>query len=211
MSEGKTLKEQNAKMIWTFFSFNALLFYFWAIAPIISFKNFDWQDILTGRGIWILVIPVVLFILKGLISSDQKAIITFWRFRNPLPACRAFSIYALKDNRVDFKRLETSYSPLPKTPKEQNTLWYRIYKNYQEEPVVKKSHKDFLLGRDMCAISLLFLVFGAVTGIFLMSDTTKWWYLIFAFLQYLILVIVTQNHGKRFVCNVLALETSKKL
>jgi hypothetical protein len=209
MSEGKTIKEQNAKMIWTFFSFNALLFYVLAIAPIISFKDFDRQVFITGRGIWLLVLPVVLFILNGLISSEQKAIITFWRFKNPLPACRAFSFYARKDDRVDFKRLETGYSPFPATAKEQNALWYRIFKNYQEEPIVKKSHKDFLLGRDMCAIAWLFLVFGSIIGIFLISDITKWWYLVFTLIQYLALAIVTQNHGKRFVCNVLALESLK--
>jgi len=210
MSEGKTLKEQNAKMIWTFFSFNALFFYILAIAPILTFKNFDWQEFVLGRGIWLLIIPVILFILNGLLSSDQKAIIAFWKFKNPLPACRSFSVFALKDDRVDFKRLEADFSPLPVTAKEQNALWYRIYKKYQEEHVVKKSHKDFLLGRDMCAIASLFLVFGGIIGIFLISDITKWWYLIFAFIQYLILAIVTQNHGKRFVCNVLALETSKQ-
>tara|TARA_R110000850_G_scaffold199977_2_gene326170 strand:- start:9837 stop:10433 length:597 start_codon:yes stop_codon:yes gene_type:complete len=197
-------------MIWTFFSFNALLFYVLAIAPIVSFKDFDWQAFLAGRGVWLLVIPVILFILNGILSSNQKATITFWRIKNPLPACRSFSVYARIDDRVDFKKLEKNYNPLPETAKEQNSLWYSIYKDYQEEPLVKKSHKDFLLGRDMCTIALLFLVFGGVLGIFLIADITKWWYLIYTFFQYIILAIVTQNHGKRFVCNVLALETSKK-
>ncbi len=209
MSEQKTLKEQNTKLIWTFFSFNALLFYVIAIAPIIDLKEIDWQEFVEGKGIWLLIMPLVLFILNGLLSSGQKAVISFWRFKNPLPACRSFSVYAQRDDRVDFKRLEEKHSPLPQNAKEQNSLWYRIYKTYQEELVVKKSHKDFLLGRDICSIALLFLVFGGIIGLFLISDITKWWYLIFALIQYLILAIVTQNHGKRFVCNVLALETSK--
>lgn len=209
MSKLKTLKEQNGKLIWTFFSFNMLLFYFLAIAPIINLEEFDWQEFVAGKGIWFLVIPLVLFILNGLLSSNQKAIITFWRLKNPLPACRSFSIYAKKDDRVDFKRLEEKYYPLPVNPKEQNSLWYRIYKTFQEDSVVKKSHKDFLLGRDLTSIALLFLVFGGILGLFLISDTTKWYYLVFSIIQYIILAIVTQNHGKRFVCNVLALETSK--
>lgn len=206
----KTLKEQNAKLIWTFFSFNALLFYALAITPIINFKEFDWQEFVTGRGIWLLIIPLVLFIINGLISSDQKAVITFWRIKNPLPACRAFSVYAKKDDRVDFSKLESIYSPLPETAKEQNSLWYKIYKSFQENPVVKKSHKDFLLGRDLTSIALLFLVVGGIAGIVLITGSTKWWYLAFAFIQYFILAVVAQNHGKRFVCNVLALETSKQ-
>ena len=206
----KTLKEQNAKLIWTFFSFNALLFYALAITPIINFEEFDWQEFVTGRGIWLLIIPLVLFIINGLISSDQKAIITFWRIKNPLPACRAFSVYAKKDDRVDFGKLESTYSPLPETAKEQNALWYKIYKSFQENSVVKKSHKDFLLGRDLTSIALLFLFVGGIAGIILITGSTKWWYLAFALIQYFILAVVAQNHGKRFVCNVLALETSKQ-
>ena len=206
----KTLKEQNAKLIWTFFSFNALVFYSLAITPLITFKDFDWQEFVTGRGIWLIIIPLVLFIINGLISSDQKAIITFWRFKNPLPACRAFSVYAHKDDRIDFKKLENNFSPIPETAKEQNSLWYKIYKTFQEDPVVKKSHKDFLLGRDMTSIALLFLVFGGVLGIFLITGSTRWWYLLFASVQYGVIAIVAQNHGKRFVCNVLSLETAKQ-
>lgn len=209
MNNQKTLKEQNAKLIWTFFSFNVLLFYILAIAPIINFKEFDWQEFVAGRGIWLIIIPLILFILNGLISSNQKAVITFWRFKNPLPACRAFSHYAQKDDRVNFKILKEKYNPLPETAKVQNSLWYKIYRIFQENPVVKKSHKDFLLGRDLSSIALLFFVFGGILGVFLISDITKWWYLIFAFFQYIILAIVAQNHGKRFVCNVLAIETSK--
>ena len=125
-------------------------FIFLAFAPIIDLKEIDWQEFVEGKGIWLLIIPLLLFILNGLLSSGQKAVISFWRFKNPLPACRSFSVYAQRDDRVDFKRLEEKRSPLPQDAKEQNSLWYRIYKTFQEEPVVKKSHKDFLLGRDMC-------------------------------------------------------------
>lgn len=210
MSNQKTLKEQNSKLIWTFFSFNALLFYILAIVPIIKFQEFDWQEFVRGQDVWLMVIPLILFILNGIISSNQKAVITFWRFKNPLPACRAFSHYAQKDDRIDNKILEAKFSPLPKTAKEQNSLWYKIYKLFQEDLIVKKSHKDFLLGRDLSSIALLFFVFGGLLGLFLISDVTKWWFLIFTFFQYIILAIVAQNHGKRFVCNVLALETSKQ-
>jgi len=211
MNNQKTLKEQNAKLIWTFFSFNALLFYTLAIVPSFEINEFDWEEFVTGKGIWLLITPLLLFIINGLISSNQKAIISFWRFKNPLPACRAFSHYSKKDDRIDLNNLELNFSPLPQLAKEQNSLWYKIYKIYQEEPLVKKSHKDFLFGRDMCSIASLFLIFGGIIGLFIMPSTTKWWYLFFTIFQYFILAIVTQNHGKRFVCNVLALETSNKV
>ncbi len=56
-------------------------------------------------------------------------------------------------------------------------------------------------------------VFALVTPIFIaihnrtfFDDTL--WYLIITIGQYIILALVTQNYGKRFVCTVLA-ETSK--
>ena len=105
--------------------------------------------------------------------------------------------------------IKPKFSPLPKTGKEQNSLWYKIYKKYQDNPIVKKSHKDFLLGRDLTAIAFLFLVFGGILALFIIPNAVKFYYLIFTLTQYIVLAIVAQNHGKRFVCNVLALETSK--
>lgn len=209
MTKLKTLKEQNSKLIWTFFTFNALLFYTLSFSPIIDLNDIDWAVFVSARGVWLLFLPLILFILNGLISSDQKARLCFWRFKHTLPGCRAFSKYLYKDDRIDKSYFLSQYAPLPDNPQEQNALWYKFYKTQQEEPSVKKSHKDFLLGRDICSISFLFLIFGGISGLFLIEGNIKWAYIGFAIIQYFILVLVTQNHGKRFVCNVLATESSK--
>jgi len=209
MTSQKTLKEQNSKLIWTFFAFNAILLYVLAFSPIIDISDLDWKEFISIRGIWLLIIPLVLFILNGLLSSNQKASICFWRLKHPLPGCRAFSVYMNKDDRIDKKHLNSSHNALPELPQEQNAIWYKMYKAHQEESLVKKSHKDFLLARDICSISLLFLLIGGSSSLFLIEGTVKWAYIGFALLQYLVLALVTQNHGKRFVCNVLAIETSK--
>jgi len=211
MTNPKTLKEQNSKLVWVFFSFNIVLFYLLGLSQIIKLEEVEIKSFLTVRGAWVLIVPLILFILNGIISSDLKATIVFWRFKNQLPACRAFSHYADKDDRIDKNYLITKYQQLPTIPKEQNSLWYKIYKVHQENPVVKKSHKDFLLARDICSIAVLFFFVGGISMLFIRNDSFGWAYLAFLFFQYLIFAIIAQNHGKRFVCNALAIETAKEI
>jgi hypothetical protein len=208
MAKSRTLKEQNSRLIWTFFSFNVILYYVLTIPQFGKIADFEISSFLSVKGVWILIVPLILFILNGIISSDLKATLCFWKIKNPLPACRAFSKYVDKDDRIDKAALQVKYGTFPTTPKEQNALWYKIYKSHQENPVVKKSHKDFLLGRDLCSISFLFLIFGGISMLIILRNDIKWLYFSFLIIQYLVLVIVTQNHGKRFVCNALAIETS---
>jgi hypothetical protein len=207
----KTLKEQNSKLIWIFFSFNVVLFYIIGLTQIITFSELEIKSFITVRGVWILIVPLLLFVLNGIISSDFKAILSFWRFKNPLPACRAFSYYADKDDRIDKNYLTSKFGQLPVLPKEQNSLWYKIYKKHQENPVVKKSHKDFLLARDIASVAFLFLIIGGISILFLTAETVRWIYIIYLLIQFIIFAIVAQNHGKRFVCNALSIETSTEI
>jgi hypothetical protein len=207
----KTLKEQNSKLIWVFFSFNVVLFYIVGLSQIINFSELEIKSFITVRGVWVLIVPLLLFVLNGIVSSDFKAILSFWRFKNPLPACRAFSFYADKDDRIDKNFLTSKFGQLPVLPKEQNSLWYKIYKKHQENPVVKKSHKDFLLARDITSAAFLFFIVGGISIIILSAESVKWLYVIYLLIQFVIFAIVAQNHGKRFVCNALAIETSTEI
>ena len=207
----KTLKEQNSKLIWVFFSFNVVLFYLIGLSQIIDFSELEIKSFITVRGVWVLIVPLVLFVLNGIISSDIKAVLSFWRFKNPLPACRAFSYYADKDYRIDKNHLMSKFGQLPSLPKEQNSLWYKIYKKHQENPIVKKSHKDFLLARDIGSIAFLFIIVGGISILFLTTESVRWIYIIYLLIQYIIFAIVAQNHGKRFICNALAIETSTEV
>lgn len=207
----KTLKEQNSKLIWVFFSFNVLLFYIIGLSQIVNFSELEIKSFITVRGVWVLIVPLLLFVLNGIVSSDIKAVLSFWRIKNPLPACRAFSFYADKDDRIDKIFLTSKFGQLPSLPKEQNSLWYKIYKKHQENPVVKKSHKDFLLARDIASVAFLFFIVGGVSILFLTAEAVKWIYIIYLFIQFIVFAIVAQNHGKRFVCNALAIETSTEI
>jgi hypothetical protein len=206
-----TLKEQNSKLIWVFFSFNVVLFYIVGLSQVINFSELEIKSFITVRGVWVLIVPLLLFVLNGIVSSDFKAILSFWRFKNPLPACRAFSFYADKDDRIDKNFLTSKFGQLPVLPKEQNSLWYKIYKKHQENPVVKKSHKDFLLARDITSVAFLFFNVGGISLLILSVESVKWLYVIYLLIQFIIFAIVAQNHGKRFVCNALAIETSTEI
>jgi hypothetical protein len=207
----KSLKEQNSKLIWVFFLFNVVLFYIIGLSQIINFSELEIKSFITVRGVWVLIVPLLLFVLNGIVSSDIKAVLSFWRFKNPLPACRAFSFYADKDDRIDKNFLTSKFGQLPSLPNEQNSLWYKIYKKHQENPVVKKSHKDFLLARDITSVAFLFFFVGGISILFLTAEAVKWIYIIYLLIQFLIFAIVAQNHGKRFVCNALAIETSTEI
>jgi hypothetical protein len=151
----------------------------------------------------------VLFILNGLLTPNQKAILVFWRFRHILPGNRAFSFHAHKDARIDSKNLALLYPNLPRNPVDQNRLWYKIYKSNSGDIAIVKSHKDFLLARDLTSMSFLFLIGIGIPSLILVRQPIKWYYAVFLLIQYLIMVILAKNHGNRFVRNVLAHESIK--
>jgi hypothetical protein len=203
-----TLKEQNARYVWVFFAFNSLLFYSLSFIPVINQADFDWKSFLIARGIWLLIVPIILFIVSGLLTSDQKAGLVFWRRRHALPGHRAFSIHLGSDTRIDAGVIKSRYNPLPNTPEEENALWYKLYKTHGEIPSVKRSHKDFLLGRELTSIAFLFLLIGGISGLFWIEGLNRFYYLSFMILQYITLSYVTMNYARRFVTNVLATEST---
>ncbi|RZM19700.1 MAG: hypothetical protein EOO88_37315 [Pedobacter sp.] len=107
------------------------------------------------------------------------------------------------------QRLEAMYGPLPTDPGEQNSLWYKLYRGNNAEVSVIKSHKDFLLARDMASITFLYIFITALPMLFFGNSPYNYYYFIALIIEYVFIVIVAQNHGKRFVTNVLAVESAK--
>lgn len=201
-----TLKTRNLPLLTAFVAGNYVAF--------ATVNGLPWEFLreikLTG-GILVFENPLVavalhmaVLLLSYLVPVSIKNTLVFWRIRHPLPGCRAFSVLAQKDSRVDLVALETTHGALPMTPEDQNRLWYRIYKERQNEPIVLSSHGMWLLFRDMTAISLILLILlGTITystqgarGSFLYSG--------FLLVQYLIVSQAARNTGERFTCNVLA-------
>lgn len=148
---------------------------------------------------------LLVFIFSGILPAKWKEMIVFWKIKNRLPGCYAFSKYAKEDNRIDLKLLESNYGVLPTDPREQNELWYKIYKNLNDSEI-NDSHKNFLLAREITVISFigLILIFP-----FLFLNYICVFMFLFLLIEFIIFRIIAKNYAERFVTNVLAYESSR--
>lgn len=158
------------------------------------------------------LLPIPVLILSSLVSADHKAILVFWHFKHPLPASRAFSVHAPADHRIDLAKLKKHVGPFPVDEREQNAKWYGLYKQVDSDPSVVDSHKNYLLFRDIAAMSLLLVVILPIPMYFTDVESTKiaisaTWFLG----QYLITAFAARTSGIRFVQNVLAVHATRKV
>jgi len=204
--KGKYLKTQNIPTVVTFIAWCVAVYVFFLSYPsntfeklLIVFKGQNSKD-----GFVVVFSPILILILTGVISSGNKARLVFWRLKNVLPGHRAFSKLAPNDPRINIQALTKKIGVLPDTPKDQNSGWFALYKKYAEAVTVLPAHRSFLLARDLCSIAFLFAVFGTCALAFSQfSLNGVLAYSFVMFLHYIVLAIVAQNHGNRFVCNVI--------
>jgi hypothetical protein len=132
--------------------------------------------------------------------------LVFWHWRNPLPGCEAFSRHGPNDHRVDMAALASKHGPLPTSPKDQNVLWYRLYRETRTEPSIEHAQRHFLLARDFAFMSLLMLVIlGIAAAIFIHPASTATIYVLLLMVQWGVATRAANVGGHRFVTNVLAL------
>ncbi|MFL0681953.1 MAG: hypothetical protein ACJLTB_02015 [Algoriphagus aquaeductus] len=197
----------NSANIWGFFLLNLLIFSACFFGSVLEEIPEQIQSFQIVRGLGILAAPILIFILNGILTSDQKAFLVFWKFRNTLPGHRAFTKYAKIDARVNLDRLVQLHGDLPTDEKEQNKLWYRLYRNNRVETVISKAHQNFLLARDLTSLSFLFLLCSL--GMFIVFNfKPSFIYASIVIFEYLIMMRLAQNHGRKFVRDVLAIESS---
>lgn len=167
-----------------------------------------WQRLSTPDGLLPFCFLLATLVLNGVVGNQGKNRLVFWRWRDPLPGCRAFTVAMAKDPRIDVVRLRAKLNPLPYKPKEQNALWYRLYKAHSDKRVIWEAHRAYLLTRDMTGMAAIFLV-GFSSGTFLVSIglklVTRYFFALLA--QYLIIATSARNYGNRFVANVLVEES----
>lgn len=117
---GQSLKAQNAWKLAGFVVANVVVF--WSILALGRLDTaslaealgaIDLKDAALGA-----LVPAAVLVLNGLIGSEWKAILVFWRLRNALPGCRAFSELAHRDPRVDLEALNAQFSELPSDSRE---------------------------------------------------------------------------------------------
>jgi hypothetical protein len=208
------IKDTYQKYLWIFIAFNIILF--WSILAkgffSIAFANDKLSVFFDVKSILFILSPIISLILSSLLSNSIKEVLVFWRVRDRLPGCRAFTCLIKKDTRIDCLELERLVGSFPDDPAEQNRLWYKFYKGCEDDKIVIGSHRDFLLTRDLCSISfLLIMILLPISLMFFQNNVLKISYSLFLVVQYLVLSIASKNFGNRFACNVLAITSNKKI
>jgi len=206
MATESDLKLKNAPVLVLFIFWCVALYAVFQIAPDGFWENL--QEIfkrLRAKDCMIVILsPVLSIVLNGFVSSENKARLVFWRWKNVLPGHRAFSLLARSDPRIDAAKLRSRLGDVPRAPKEQNALWYELYRRYSTALRVLQAHKGFLLTRDMTSVACMFAILGTF-GVVLYGHKPSWAGLYFAIMMahYVVLSIVARNYGNRFVCTVL--------
>jgi hypothetical protein len=207
------LKSRNAGYLWSFVGVNLAVFLSVFITKGFSSSSIEhlWKGITTRDGIIATCIPLLTIVLSGLLGDQAKARLVFWHWHNPLPGCRVFTDLIGNDARIDVLALRKKHGEFPRDPKEQNALWYRLYKKHTGNVVVTEAHRNYLLTRDMTTLSAIFLALFSI-GISFDSVSWKTEYLYSTVLiaQYFIIATSARNYGTRFVLNVLAEESHAK-
>lgn len=158
------------------------------------------------------VLPIFVLLLMNVLSSDAKATLVYWKPLGVLPGTEAFTKYGPADVRVNMAQLKRNVGALPTDPKEQNSKWYKLYKMVENHVEVSGAQKDFLMYRDMAVLSLLLVVLVPAGLYFLgvgaprVLGAAGW----FAFV-YLVTARSAKHMGERFVSNVLAVHSAKKI
>lgn len=205
----KSLKDGNKLSLYAVMLANLTFFYF--VVQNDAIMGGNWFNLLRNVGT---AVPaglglIMTGVLNAQLSAEMKSRIIFMRWRNSLPGCEAFSRYAKDDVRIDFSNIERSYRPLPEEPREQNALWYRLYKSVDSEPSVVQVHRAFLFTRDYACIALMLaVVLGAIGFFQIPSKSIATIYFFVLVLQFFVASQAARTHGKRFVTTVLAIKSA---
>jgi hypothetical protein len=154
---------------------------------------------------------LVASVLNSQLSPTAKARIVFMRWSNPLPGARAFSVHAKNDPRIDVVSLTTKFGPLPTGPKEQNALWYKLYRSVEDEVQVRDANQQFLLWRDCASLVLLLsLTLIPIAGVLTRQFVPVLGLSALFALQFALTVQAARVNGERLVSNVLAVKGAEE-
>lgn len=210
MSGERSLKSLNLKWL-------VLL----AVADVIAVSPFVAPEIVSGasltqagigRVLTTTVLPVVVLLMVNVLPSDLKAMLVYWKPRGVLPGAEAFTKYGPADPRIDMAALKKNIGQLPTAQAQQNSEWYQLYKKVQNDPAVTEAHKLFLMYRDMAVLSLSLVVLVPLALHLVDVAQSATWLVAGLFsAQYLLSALSARWSGIRFVCNVLAIHSAKKV
>ncbi len=185
-------------------------------ANLINFDLINADDLISKlmnpQGFVSLTAAILIIVLEGLFKNSLKEFLIFWRLKNRLPGHRAFTKIGPNDSRIDMERVKTLFpNGLPIDPKKQNTEWFRLYREYQDELQVFYSHKAFLLTRDLASLTVIFLPLS-IFGHLLLDSSLQ---MVVYHLSILVVLFVgislsARHYGERFVANILVEASLRK-
>lgn len=159
------------------------------------------------------VAPALALLLGSVLPAGLKDVLVFWRLKHPLPGSRAFSHFANHDPRIDVAQLEQNVdAPFPTVPKDQNALWYRLFKRVEGDSAIDHCNRAFMLLRELAAISVIIAMAGCLWRLFGPPHHEKVAVMVLGLfaLQYAISAIGAANWGRRLVTSVLAAHSVQK-
>lgn len=210
MEKAKSLKAKNRVFLLGALTADAVLFALASVFEQLHFKT-SWEILITARSLLALLLPFVLLLLGSLLPSFVKDILVFWRIKHVLPGHRAFEQKTLTDPRIDQVRLRKNVGAFPTDPGEQNTTWYRLFKKVETEISIDHVHGQFLLLRDLAAISAMLLPGCAIAWLFgsLSNHEAQVLAVILAG-QFILSAVSARFQGQGLVRSVLALHGAKR-
>ena len=153
---------------------------------------------------------IFLLILQEVFPRAVKEALVFWRFKDRLPGCRAFSVLALRDTRIDHARLAVHLPNSVMLPSEENALWYRWLKECEDNNAIAESHRRYLALRES---TVLLASLTAMSPLLAFIAPHNWWgaatLCALAASAYVVTAYAARNAGERFACNVVALKVAK--
>lgn len=206
----RSLKSLNMKWL-VLLAAADVLFVFLFVAPDLL-NGGTLTQIGVGRVLTTTVMPVVVLLIVNVLPHDVKSMLVYWKPLGVLPGCEAFTKYGPRDPRIDMAALKKNVGALPTESTEQNSKWYKLYKQVLNEPEVQEAHKLFLMYRDMAVLSLPLV---ALVPLSLNVASVSYSTLALAaglfIVQYLLTALSARWSGIRFVCNVLAIHSARKI
>lgn len=165
-----------------------------------------------GRVLTTTVMPVIVLLIVNVLPHDVKSMLVYWKPLGVLPGCEAFTKYGPRDPRIDMAALKKNVGALPTESAEQNSKWYKLYKQVPNEPEVQEAHKLFLMYRDMAVLSLPLVALVPLSlNVASVSNSTLALAAGLFVVQYLLTALSARWSGIRFVCNVLAIHSARKV
>lgn len=206
----RSLKSLNMKWLVLLAASDVLAVLFFIAPEVVSGASLTQVGI--GRVLTTTVVPVIVLLIVNVLPHDVKSALVYWKPLGVLPGTEAFTKYGPADPRINMAALKKNVGTLPANPTEQNAKWYKLYKQVSNEPDVTEAHKLFLMYRDMAVMSLALIVLVPVALLAVHATYSAPWVAAGVFaVQFLVTALSARWSGIRFVCNVLAVHSARKV